>query len=407
MPGRSPARHDPSAVAALIAVTATAERARRPHRRDGEAAWRRRRRARRAGGACCRRSTRGGGVFSRRRLGRHRRGLADVTMPAARSPSRPTARAWSSTSTAEPAGRPSRAAGFNHALALPVAPRSGRSAWSWAAGAEPLQDDPLRRHAARVGGRADRASCSSRSGSTRRSSARWRRSWRATSACSGASGLDIHDGPTQQLSVALLEVQLLEADLNDAEAEGVVLPEKLRPGLGRIYETLGGALQEMRELIGHLRPAQFEDRLLAGGPGATRCRATRRQQGAAVDYQARGRVPRRPRVADAEDHLLPDPPGGAEQRRTPRRARPRSSVRLREDAGRHHAWRSATTARASIRTGSSGRRPGMPQARYGLLRDARPGAAPRRVVRGLSAPGEGTTARLPAAVAPPERGRLA
>ena len=37
----------------------------------------------------------------------------------------------------------------------------------------------------------------------------------------GRMGLDIHDGPTQQLSVALLEVQLLEADLADAEDGGL------------------------------------------------------------------------------------------------------------------------------------------------------------------------------------------
>jgi len=78
----------------------------------------------------------------------------------------------------------------------------------------------------------------------------------------GRMGLDIHDGPTQQLSVALLEVQLLDAELDDAgEPEGG-WPEGLRAGLGRIYETLGGALHEMRELIGHLRPAQFKDRAL-------------------------------------------------------------------------------------------------------------------------------------------------
>lgn len=78
----------------------------------------------------------------------------------------------------------------------------------------------------------------------------------------GRIGLDIHDGPTQQLSVALLEVQLLEADLDDAAGSGMDLPPELRPALIRIYETLGGALHEMRELIGHLRPAQFEDRAL-------------------------------------------------------------------------------------------------------------------------------------------------
>ncbi|WP_217912947.1 sensor histidine kinase [Miltoncostaea marina] len=78
----------------------------------------------------------------------------------------------------------------------------------------------------------------------------------------GRMGLDIHDGPTQQLSVALLEVQLLEADLADAVEGGMPAPESLRPAVGRIYETVGGALHEMRELIGHLRPAQFEDRRL-------------------------------------------------------------------------------------------------------------------------------------------------
>ncbi len=78
----------------------------------------------------------------------------------------------------------------------------------------------------------------------------------------GRIGLDIHDGPTQQLSVALLEVQLLEADLADAAA-GAALPRELVPALGRIYETLGGALHEMREIIGYLRPAQFEGRRLS------------------------------------------------------------------------------------------------------------------------------------------------
>jgi signal transduction histidine kinase len=78
----------------------------------------------------------------------------------------------------------------------------------------------------------------------------------------GRIGLDIHDGPTQALSVALLEIQLLEAELADAESQGAVLPDALRPAIGRIYETLGGALHEMRELIGHLRPAQFENRRL-------------------------------------------------------------------------------------------------------------------------------------------------
>ncbi|MCC6831382.1 MAG: sensor histidine kinase [Thermoleophilia bacterium] len=79
----------------------------------------------------------------------------------------------------------------------------------------------------------------------------------------GRIGLDIHDGPTQHLSVALLEIQLLEADLADAASNGVELPDGLLGSMERIYETLGGALTEMRELIGHLRPAQFENRRLS------------------------------------------------------------------------------------------------------------------------------------------------
>ena len=78
----------------------------------------------------------------------------------------------------------------------------------------------------------------------------------------GRIGLDIHDGPTQQLSVAMLEVQLLEAELAEADRQEVPLPDALRPAMSRIYETVGGALHEMRELIGYLRPAQFEDRSL-------------------------------------------------------------------------------------------------------------------------------------------------
>jgi len=78
----------------------------------------------------------------------------------------------------------------------------------------------------------------------------------------GRIGLDIHDGPTQHLSVGLLEVQLLQAQLGDAAAAGVVLPEGLEASVERIYETLGGALTEMRELIGYLRPVRFQGRRL-------------------------------------------------------------------------------------------------------------------------------------------------
>jgi len=78
----------------------------------------------------------------------------------------------------------------------------------------------------------------------------------------GRIGLDIHDGPTQHLSVGLLEVQLLQAQLGDAAAAGVVLSDGLEASVERIYETLGGALTEMRELIGYLRPVRFQGRRL-------------------------------------------------------------------------------------------------------------------------------------------------
>jgi signal transduction histidine kinase len=182
-----------------------------------------------------------------------------------------------------------RLAGFNYALALPVRSSERSLGVVWVAGTEPLSEDPLRRHAARVGAERigtlleqvrlhetlERAMAQILEGDER---------------MLGRIGLDIHDGPTQQLSVALLEVQLLDADLNDAEAAGAVLPDKLRPGLNRIYETLGGALQEMRELIGHLRPAQFEDRSLPEVL-SNAIRVFESQQGWTVDYQTLGEFP--------------------------------------------------------------------------------------------------------------------
>jgi signal transduction histidine kinase len=150
---------------------------------------------------------------------------------------------------------------LGHALALPVRARDRALGVVWAAADGALLDDPIRRHAAR--------SAVERIGFLLEQSRLYEALERVMAQILesderllGRIGLDIHDGPTQALSVSLLELQLLEAELNDAEAQGVKLPERLRPGLERIYETLGGALHEMRELIGHLRPAQFEHRRL-------------------------------------------------------------------------------------------------------------------------------------------------
>lgn len=152
------------------------------------------------------------------------------------------------------------AMGAPRGLALPVAAASGGLVV--VAGPEPVLDDPVRRHAARVG--AERIGSVLDGVRIRDNLERAMAQILASDErMLGRMGLDIHDGPTQQLSVALLEVQLLEADIAEAEEAGRATPDGLRPALGRIYETVGGALHEMRELIGHLRPAQFEDRRLS------------------------------------------------------------------------------------------------------------------------------------------------
>jgi len=150
------------------------------------------------------------------------------------------------------------AAGAAHAVVVPVADAS--RGLVIVADGEPLDDDPLRRAAVAAG--------AARIG-TVLDAVRMRDNLERAMAqiletderMLGRMGLDIHDGPTQQLSVALLEVQLLQEDVAQA-VDGDALPDSLTPALDRIYETVGGALHEMRELIGQLRPAQFEDRTL-------------------------------------------------------------------------------------------------------------------------------------------------
>jgi signal transduction histidine kinase len=187
----------------------------------------------------------------------------------------PPEEAWEAVAAAADAARPEAAvevgpgdgdlaaalaaAGVPHALVVPVADAS--RGLVIVAGDEPLDDDPLRRAAVTAG--AGRIGTVIDAVRMRDNLERAMAQILATDErMLGRMGLDIHDGPTQQLSVALLEVQLLEADIADAADQGLPTPDSLRPALGRIYETVGGALHEMRELIGHLRPAQFEDRTL-------------------------------------------------------------------------------------------------------------------------------------------------
>jgi two-component system, NarL family, sensor histidine kinase UhpB len=151
--------------------------------------------------------------------------------------------------------------GMRHAVALPVRASGRAMGVAWAASPEPMPGDGLRRRASRVA--IERIAVALEHFRLQETLERaMAQILQSDERMLGRIGLDIHDGPTQQLSVALLEVQLLQADLDDAEAAGESLPERLRPAVERIYETVGGALHEMRELIGHLRPAQFENRRL-------------------------------------------------------------------------------------------------------------------------------------------------
>lgn len=282
------------------------------------------------------------------------------------------------------------AMGCRHALGIPLISAGRVLAVAWAAAPVPLAVAPERRHAARVAAEwlgllVERSRLYA---SLERAMAQILES---DERMLGRIGLDIHDGPTQHLSVALLEVQLLEAELTDVELAGAVLPEMLRPALTRIYETLGGALHEMRELIGHLRPAQFESRRLDEILGDAMV-AHEARTGNPVKVEVRGKF------ADADVSLtqkitfyriLQEALNNAHRHGHARHV----TVRLLQDAA---------GIRLEVRDDGRGfdpdavqrRRPGVPQARYGLhgMRDR------ARLLGGTfevrSTPGEGTILRV-------------
>jgi signal transduction histidine kinase len=282
------------------------------------------------------------------------------------------------------------AAGAPSGLLLPVRIAEAPAGVCLLAGEEAPADDPLRLHAARVG--VARIGDILDAIRLRENLERAMAQILATDErMLGRIGLDIHDGPTQQLSVALLEVQLLEADLADAEDAGGPAPESLRPALARIYETVGGALHEMRELIGHLRPAQFEDRRLTdilgdaitGFQARTDCTVEASWEG---DFPVNG-VSITQRITLYR--ILQETLANAHRHG----AATHVSVRAREEEG-------GTTL--EVRDDGSGfdpdevqrRRPGTPLARFGLH-----GMRDRAGILGgsfdvESAPGAGTTVRV-------------
>jgi signal transduction histidine kinase len=280
------------------------------------------------------------------------------------------------------------AAGLPYAVVLPVADAS--RGLVIVAGEAPLDDDPLRRAAVAAG--------AARIG-TLLDAVRMRDNLERAMAqilatderMLGRMGLDIHDGPTQQLSVALLEVQLLQEDVAQAAAEGAVPPETLNPALDRIYETVGGALHEMRELIGQLRPAQFEDRTLKDILGD-----------ALVAFEARADC----EVESEWDGEFPVNGVSITQRITLFRIlqetlsnahrhgqAQRIHVRLKEDE-RGTALEVRDDGRGFDPDAVQRRRPGMPLARFGLH-----GMRDRAQILGgtfeaVSVPGEGATIRV-------------
>ena len=287
-----------------------------------------------------------------------------------------------------------------HALVVPVADAS--RGLVIVAGEGPLDDDPLRRAAVAAG--AARIGAVLDAVRMRDNLERAMAQILATDErMLGRMGLDIHDGPTQQLSVALLEVQLLEADIADAADQGLPTPDSLRPALGRIYETVGGALHEMRELIGHLRPAQFEDRTLKDILGDALV-AFEARADCEVESEFDGRVPGQRGVDHPADHLLPDPPGDPQQRPPPRPGAARARARSARTSAAPR-WRCGTTAEGFDPEAVQRRKPGMPLARFGLH-----GMRDRAQILGgtfeaVSTPGDGRhDPRVPAAVGGPRPG---
>ncbi len=280
--------------------------------------------------------------------------------------------------------------GLSHALALPVRARDRALGVVWAADEGTLHDDPVRRHAAR--------SAVERIGFLLEQARLYEALERVMAQILesderllGRIGLDIHDGPTQALSVSLLELQLMEAELTDAESSGMKLPDGLRPGLERIYETLGGALHEMRELIGHLRPTQFEHRRL---PDIL--------EDAVTAYEARSGG----EAAYASDGEFPEDGVSITQKITFYRI-------LQETLNNAHRHGRATRVRVELIEGPAGislevvdngegfdpdrvqrPRPDMPQARFGVygMRDRAQLLGGSFEIR--SAAGEGTSVRV-------------
>jgi signal transduction histidine kinase len=282
------------------------------------------------------------------------------------------------------------AGGLTHALAIPVRARDRAVGVVWAAAPRPLLDDPIRRHAARSA--VERIGFLLEQGRLYEALERvMAQILESDERLLGRIGLDIHDGPTQALSVSLLEMQLMEAELTDAEASGVRLPDGLRPGLERIYETLGGALHEMRELIGHLRPAQFEHRRLPDILDDA-VRAYEARSGGEAAYATEGEFP--------EDGV------SITQKITFYRI-------LQETLNNAHRHGGATKVEVALNEGSAGislevvdngrgfdpdrvqrPRPDMPQARFGVygMRDRAQLLGGSFEIR--SAPGEGTAVRV-------------
>ena len=271
-------------------------------------------------------------------------------------------------------------AGLSHALALPVRARDRALGVVWAADEGTLHDDPVRRHAARSA--VERIGFLLEQARLYEALERVMAQILATDErLLGRIGLDIHDGPTQALSVSLLELQLMEADLADAESAGMQAAGRPAPGV---------SAASTRPSEGRCTRCASSSATCA--PPSSRTAACRTSSEDAVTaFEARsgrgGRVRQRRRVPGGRrldhpaDHLLPHPPGDADQRASPRPGDPGAACGLIEATGgvTPGGGRQRRGLRPGRRAAAAG--PDMPQARFGALRDARPGPDPGRLVR--------------------------
>ena len=326
-----PTHRRPTAVAALVAVTSCGCRS-RARRRGG----RRARRRRSAGDRRRRSPSSGSTTRARPRAGWWPPPACPTRPRAARSPRRSRRRPARASARSRPATPATPGAARSPPWARPAGIAvPGRAALAAAVVVVGGAAAALRRPGARAtrsgaGARRIGGAASTSSACATTSSARWPRSWRPTSACSAAWASTSTTGPPSSCRWPCSRCSCWRPTSPTPRTAGCPPRSRSARRSARIYETVGGALHEMRELIGHLRPAQFEDRrlcdILQDAVTAFEARADVRDH-----HRVGRRVPGQRCIDHPADHPLPHPPGDAHQCPAPR---PRHEGRRARDRGR-------------------------------------------------------------------------